>query len=234
VEIYKSFFVNKGVRILVAGYDKASLLMFNDTFGKSGFEVITSTSGEETIKKAIKFMPQIILMDIILHGKDGIETCAELRILKKLKESIIVFYTNRNEDYSQIAAFNAGADDYVIKPVRPNVFRSRINALLKRFHQYNEIQSVKKTIGISIDRERYIVYRDGDEVTLPRKEFELLALLNSSPGKVFTREEISRIVWGYDTQAHNRTIDVHIRKLRQKLGKHFIKTVKGVGYSILS
>ncbi len=227
--------INSSIKLLIADTNKPFLRSFEDMFKESGFDVITSVSGEETIEKALMYLPQIILLDIVLKGKDGIETCSELRTLEKLKKSIIIFYTNSSEDYSQIAAFNAGADDYVVRPVKANVLKSRMHALLKRFNHQNDLlgNKNKTSTGILIDRERYIVFRDGEEVILPRKEFELLALLNSSPRKVFTREEISKVVWGYDTQSHNRTIDVHVRKLRQKLGKRFIKTVKGVGYSVL-
>lgn len=225
--------LNSGIKILIADEDKPSLRSFEETFKKMGFEVFTSFSGEDTLEKASAFLPHIVILDIVLQGKDGIETCAELRSIEKFKKGIIIFYTNRSEDYSQIAAFNAGADDYVVKPVKPNVLKSRILALLKRFSYLDNTSEEKNATGISIDRDRYIVFKDGEEVILPRKEFELLAFLNSYPKKVFTREEISKVVWGYDTQAHNRTIDVHVRKLRQKLGKRYIKTVKGVGYSML-
>lgn len=223
---------SEGIKILITGTEKTETLLFEEVFKKSQYTLITASSADETIEKSKQYLPHIFILDISLPDKDGIELCAELRSKENFQKSIIVFYTRRNEDYSQIAAFNAGADDYILKPAKPNILKSRIGALLKRFN-YSIPAEKKITKGVFIDREQYLVFKDGEEIVLPRKEFELLALLSTSPRKVFTREEISKVVWGYDTQAHNRTIDVHVRKLRQKLGKHYIKTVKGVGYSIV-
>ena len=155
-----------------------------------------------------------------------------LRNEKSLADTLMVFHTERNEDYSQIAAFNAGADDYIIKPVKPRVLVSRLKALLKRHTTYTDASVKKEVSGLTIDRERYLIFRDGEEIVLPRKEFELLALLSTSPRKVFTRKEISQLIWGYEIFSKNRTIDVHIRKLREKLGEKYIKTIKGIGYSL--
>lgn len=164
---------------------------------------------------------------------DGVETCQELRQLPTLQKSLIAFYTARNEDYSQIAGFSAGADDYMIKPVKPNVLLLRIKALLKR-NKPRQLSTVIQSGNIRIDRERYIVFKGNEEIILPRKEFELLALLLTAPRKVFTRQDIYREIWGAEFGDKNRTIDVHVRKLREKIGDQFIKTIKGVGYSFES
>lgn len=166
---------------------------------------------------------------------DGIETCRELRSIDSLKDVIITFLTARGEDYSQIAGLDAGADDYITKPIKPRVLISRVQALLRRYHPTGKVskQSNANVIqlgDIIIDREAYLIKQDGKEILLPKKEFELLALLASKPGKVFTRDEILKTVWGDDVVVGDRTIDVHVRKLREKLGEEYIKTVKGVGY----
>jgi two-component system alkaline phosphatase synthesis response regulator PhoP len=195
-----------------------------------GFSVLTSSDSREAIQMAIVNQPELVLVDLLMPDLDGIDICLELRKKPELKNSLIVFHTERNEDYSQIAAFNAGADDYIIKPIKARVLISRLTALLKRHHGGNK--KVKTETGLQVDRERYLIFKDGEEIVLPRKEFELLALLIASPRKVFTRKEISSMVWGYEVFTKNRTIDVHIRKLREKLGEKYIKTIKGIGYSI--
>jgi two-component system alkaline phosphatase synthesis response regulator PhoP len=159
---------------------------------------------------------------------DGVEVCAEFRNSEILKDTLIAFFTSRNEDYSQIASFNAGADDYILKPCKPAVFQSRIRALLRRFRTRPD--SSASSHGIAIDRERYMLKKGAEDILLPRKEFELISLLLSSPRKVFTRKEIYTTVWGGDMELSNRTIDVHIRKLREKIGEEHITTVKGIGY----
>jgi|SRR3954462_7829987 len=195
-----------------------------------GFVVLTCSNSKEAIQLAVENTPELILVDLLMPEMDGIDICIELRKKSELKNSLIVFHTERNEDYSQIAAFNAGADDYIIKPIKARVLISRLNALLKRHSAYNK--KAKIETGLQVDRERYLIFKDGEEIILPRKEFELLALLIASPRKVFTRKEISSMVWGYEVFTKNRTIDVHIRKLREKLGENYIKTIKGIGYSI--
>jgi two-component system, OmpR family, alkaline phosphatase synthesis response regulator PhoP len=195
-----------------------------------GFSVMTCSNSREAIQLAITNAPELVLVDLLMPEMDGIDICIELRKKPELKNSLIVFHTERNEDYSQIAAFNAGADDYIIKPIKARVLISRLNALLKRHSAHNK--KAKIETGLQVDRERYVIFKDGEEIILPRKEFELLALLIASPKKVFTRKEISSMVWGYEVFTKNRTIDVHIRKLREKLGENYIKTVKGIGYSI--
>jgi two-component system alkaline phosphatase synthesis response regulator PhoP len=196
-----------------------------------GFQVFSSSNSREAIQIAKEQHPHLILLDLIMPELDGIDICLELRQDENLKNTLIVFYTATNEDYSQIAAFNAGADDYIIKPVKIRVLVSRLKALLKRHLVYNDSSIKKEVAGLLIDRERYLILKDGEEIILPRKEFELLSLLSTSPRKVFTRKEISQLIWGYEILGRNRTIDVHIRKLREKLGNQYIKTIKGVGYS---
>ena len=201
-----------------------------------GFHVDIAKRGKEAIQLAKKEQHHVIILDVVMPEMDGIETCIELRAIEALKKSVIIFYTARNEDYSQIAGFAAGADDYILKPVRPKVFLARITALLKRYNQpINEAIKMAPSVNykdtIIIDRERYLVLKDGKEVILPRKEFELFSLLFSTPRKVFSRNEISNLVWGYEMVARNRTIDVHVRKLREKIGDRYIRTIKGIGYS---
>jgi two-component system alkaline phosphatase synthesis response regulator PhoP len=196
---------------------------------KEGYHVFTALTGEEGIDVARKETPHLILLDVMMPGIDRIEVCKELRGIPGMDSVIIAFLTARSEDYSHIAGFEAGADDYISKPIKPRVLLSRIKALLRRSNAGTESTSVD--VGkLRIDRESYLVHKEGEEINLPRKEFELLSLLASKPGKVFAREEILNKVWGDDVVVGDRTIDVHIRKLREKLGEEFIRTVKGVGY----
>lgn len=196
---------------------------------KEGYQVFTALTGEEGIEVARKETPHLILLDVMMPGIDGIEVCKELRGIPGMDAVIIAFLTARSEDYSHIAGFEAGADDYISKPIKPRVLLSRIKALLRRSNAGTESTSVD--VGkLRIDRESYLVHKEGEEINLPRKEFELLSLLASKPGKVFAREEILNKVWGDDVVVGDRTIDVHIRKLREKLGEEYIRTVKGVGY----
>lgn len=196
---------------------------------KEGFWVYTAQNGVEAIQIAKKMNPHLIILDLMMPKMDGIETCRELRNIPEFKNTIITFLTARDEDYSQIAGFEVGADDYITKPIKPRVFISRIRALLRRL-ETNETAG-KITVGdIEVDRERYLIIKAGKEISLPRKEFELLNLLISKPGRVFKREEILSKVWGNDTIVGDRTIDVHIRKLREKIGDDYFKTIKGIGY----
>ena len=197
---------------------------------KEGYRVITTTNGREAITLASKERPDLIVLDVMMPDMDGVETCKELRDVPQLKDVVIAFLTARNEDYSQIAGLEAGADDYISKPIKPRVFVSRIKALLRRQKRTVSESDTDPGNGISIDRDRYVIKQDGKEKNLPKKEFELMALLMSNPGKVFTRDEILERVWGDGVVVGDRTIDVHIRKLREKLGSELIKTIKGVGY----
>ncbi len=202
---------------------------------KEGFQVLTANNGQEALKIAEAETPELIILDVMMPGMDGIETCEELKRVPALKNTIVAFLTARGEDYSQIAGFDAGADDYITKPVKPKVLISRAKALLKRYRSEDiaekELENHILNIGdLSIDRERYLVINAGQELVLPKKEFELLELLVSKIEKVFTRDEIYNAVWGDNIIVGDRTIDVHIRKLREKIGQDHIKTIKGVGY----
>jgi two-component system alkaline phosphatase synthesis response regulator PhoP len=208
--------------------DILDLLGFN--LEKEGFEVFTANNGRSGLEIAKQQIPDLILLDVMMPGMDGMETCREIRDDAKLKHVVIAFLTARNEDYSQIAGFDAGADDYIAKPIKPRVLISRVKALLRRNAPNETVEKEVPSHGIVIDKDRYIVIKDGTQLNLPKKEFELLALLCSAPGRVFTRENILTSVWGNDVIVGDRTIDVHIRKLREKLGDENFKTVKGVGY----
>lgn len=197
---------------------------------KEGYTVHTAENGKEAIEKASKTLPHLIILDVMMPKMDGIETCIEIKKNPKLANTLIVFLTARGEDYSQLAGFEAGADDYITKPIKPKIITSRVKALLRR---YKDDEAPKNTVelkDIIIDREKYVVIKDGNEIILPRKEFELLLMLCSKPNKVFTRSEIFTNVWGDDVIVGDRTIDVHIRKIREKIGIENLKTIKGVGY----
>ena len=195
---------------------------------KEGYIVLTATNGKDAIRIAAKEIPHLVILDVMMPGLNGIETCGELRKEPKLKNTLITFLTARNEDYTQVAGFEAGGDDYIQKPIKPKVLMSRVKALLRRTQA--DAAGVVEIGGLEINREKYRVRKGEHEFVLPRKEFELLSLLVSKPGKVFPRAEILDRVWGGDVVVGDRTIDVHIRKLREKLGDDYIKTVKGVGY----
>jgi two-component system, OmpR family, alkaline phosphatase synthesis response regulator PhoP len=199
---------------------------------KEGYEVHTSNNGKDGFAKAIAIRPHLIILDVMMPEMDGIETCKEIRQVPELNNTLVIFLTARGEDYSQIAGFEAGADDFVTKPVKPRVLVTRIKALLRR-HKEAQSENAAPVIEpgeFSIDREKYMVIKEGKQYQLPRKEFELLSLLVSKPNKVFTREEILARVWGEDVIVGDRTIDVHVRKIRERLGSLNIRTIKGVGY----
>ena len=217
-------------RILVVDDEPDILELVQYNLEKEGFSVFTANNGKEAIKIAEQVTPDLILLDVMMPEMDGMETCIEMRKNSTLEGTLIAFLTARGEDYSQIAGFDAGADDYITKPIKPRVLISRMNALLRRGSRNASVPSVFQGKDLSIDRERYIVTSKGVELNLPKKEFELLSLLVSQPGKVFTRSTILMEVWGSDVVVGDRTIDVHIRKLREKLGDHHFRTVKGVGY----
>lgn len=216
-------------KILIVDDEPDILEFISYNLKKEGYEVYANNNGKEAIATAKKVLPHLIILDVMMPDLDGIETCRLIREDDTLKNSIIAFLTARNEDYSQIAGFEAGADDYINKPIKPRVLISRIQALLRRYSGDSAMVEVELA-GLVINREKYLVTKDGKEFNLPRKEFELLALLTSKPGKVFTRDDILKQVWGGQVVVGDRTIDVHIRKLREKFGEECIKTVKGVGY----
>jgi two-component system, OmpR family, alkaline phosphatase synthesis response regulator PhoP len=223
----------EGYRILIVDDEPDVREFLSYNLSREGYEVLTATNGREAVEKAILKSPHLILMDVMMPGIDGIEACNEIRGISSLRNTVICFLTARGEDYSQIAGFEAGGDDYIVKPVRPKVLAHRIKALLKRSQLQTEaLPTAILSPGGSIilDRERYLIIIDGKDLTVPKKEFELLALLMSKPGRVFSRDEIFTGIWGNDVIVGERTIDVHIRKLRERLGENYIHTLKGVGY----
>jgi len=197
---------------------------------KEGFKVVTSLNGRDAIKLAKAEIPNLILLDLMMPEMDGIETCQELKRFQELKDTIIVFFTARSEDFTQILGLDAGADDYITKPIKPSLLISKVNSLLRRIPVQDEDSKVFEAGDITIDRERYLITIDGNEIQLARKEFELLSILAAKPGKVFSRDDILMRVWDEDVVVGERTIDVHIRKIREKTGTDHIKTIKGVGY----
>lgn len=210
--------------------DEPDILEFvSYNLSKEGYNVFTSSNGKDAIDIAIKEKPDLIILDVMMPDLDGIETCRVIRETPELKSTLIAFLTARNEDYSQIAGFDAGADDYINKPIKPRVLVSRIKALLRRSLGIADIKTLDMD-GFAIDKDKYQISKDGEIINLPKKEFELIALLTGKPGKVFTREEILKTIWGDDVVVGDRTIDVHIRKLREKVGDKYIRTIKGVGY----
>ena len=223
--------ISENYKILLVDDEPDILEFLGYNLKKEGYTVYIANNGKEAITIAKKEIPHLVIIDVMMPDMDGIETCREIRSLHELKHVMIAFLTARNEDYSQIAGFEVGADDYINKPIKPRVLISRIKALLRRQTTGTNDATEKVDLGnLKIDRERYIVVKDKEEINLPKKEFELLALLASKPGKVFTRDVILDRVWGADVVVGDRTIDVHIRKLREKLGENYIKTVKGIGY----
>ncbi|MFA6949823.1 MAG: response regulator transcription factor [Lentimicrobiaceae bacterium] len=208
--------------------DVLEFLSYN--LNKEGYYVLKAHNGREALELLKTEHPHLIILDVMMPGIDGIETCREIRAKPVFKDVIIVFLTARGEDYSQIAGFDAGADDYITKPIKPRILTSRVKALLRRT-KFDTSQGNSSVINdIIIDKERYLIIKDHQEIVLPRKEFELLELLTSKPNKVFTREEIYTRVWGTDVIVGDRTIDVHVRRIREKIGIENIKTIKGVGY----
>ncbi|MFM6975407.1 MAG: response regulator transcription factor [Sphingobacteriaceae bacterium] len=210
--------------------DIRELIEFN--LAKEGYQVLTAANGQEAIAEAKMHKPDLILLDVMMPKMDGIEACRQMRAMPEFKSTFMVFLTARNEEYSEIAGFNAGADDYIAKPIKPRALVSRINAILRRNGQQPEqVANVKLEIAdLVIDKDAFLVYKHGEKIVLAKKEFELLYLLASRPGKVFTREQILKSIWEESVIVTNRTIDVHIRKLREKLGESYVGTVKGVGY----
>jgi len=222
--------MNKKRKILLVDDEPDILELIQFNLEKEGFDTKLANNGREAIEVAKIWIPELILLDVMMPEMDGIEACIEMRKIDSLKGVIIAFLTARGEDYSQIAGFDAGADDFITKPIKPRVLVSRVKALLRRAGKSDEVQDDKEIGGLIVDRDRYIVSKDGEDLVLPKKEFELLSLLLERPGKVFTRDIIMNSVWGNDVVVGDRTIDVHIRKLREKIGQDKIITVKGVGY----
>jgi two-component system alkaline phosphatase synthesis response regulator PhoP len=223
----------KDIRILLVDDEPDVIEIIKYNLEQEGYNVKTASNGNEALKKARKKTPHLIIMDVMMPETDGIEACEQLRKDPIFNDTIIMFLTARGEDYSYVAAFDAGADDYVTKPIKPKIIVSKVKALLRRLRKAEENQEKLQFGKLIIDREQYEVTHKGKTISLPRKEFELLYLLASMPEKVVKREKIMEIVWGSEVVVGDRTIDVHIRKLREKVGDKYFKTVKGVGYKFV-
>jgi len=223
----------KDTRILLVDDEPDILEIIGYNLSAEGYQIFSAENGIKAISKAKKHLPHLIILDVMMPEMDGIEACEKLRTIPELSETIITFLTARGEDYSQVAGFEAGADDYITKPIKPKVLVSKVKALLRRFKEEDSSDSNINVGDLVINREEYKIVQGKEELILPRKEFELLALLASKPGKVFKRDEILDRVWGNEVVVGGRTIDVHIRKLREKIGDEKFKTVKGVGYKFV-
>ena len=221
---------NLSTKVLIVDDDPEIIEILNYNLINSGFITKSASNGLEAIKKAKKFIPDIILLDVMMPEMDGIEACIKIREIKTLTNTRIIFLSARGEDFTQIAAFDAGADDYISKPVKPKILLKKISSIARRLDRNKNRSGILDLGEIIINRESYLVTINKVEKNLPRKEFELLYLLATKPGKLFTREEIMLKVWGTEILVGDRTIDVHIRKLRKKIGEKYIKTTKGVGY----
>mgnify|MGYP006163559667 FL=1 len=222
----------KEIKILLVDDEQDILEIVGYNLAQEGYQIVTAINGKEAVLKAKKELPHLIIMDVMMPEMDGIEACEHIRKIPELSNVIVAFLTARSEDYSQVAGFEAGADDYIAKPIKPKVLVSKVKALLRRLKE-DEAKSDVLTVGnIEVNREEYKIIQGGKEIVLPRKEFELFYLLASKPGKVFKREEILDKVWGNEVVVGGRTIDVHIRKLREKIGDDLFKTIKGVGYKL--
>ncbi|WP_017258246.1 response regulator transcription factor [Pedobacter arcticus] len=218
-------------KILIVDDEPDILELIAYSLKKAGYTIFTAKNGKEAVQEAKKCLPDLIILDVMMPKMDGIEACRVLRTMPEFKNTFMVFLTARSEEYSEIAGFNVGADDYIAKPIKPRALLSRINAILRRNLQAEEVTETKLEISnLVIDREAFLVFQDGNKIVLAKKEFELLYLLASKPGKVYTREAILSSIWEDSVVVTNRTIDVHIRKLREKLGNDYVTTVKGVGY----
>ena len=216
------------MKILLVDDEKDILEFLKYNLEKEGYNVLTADNGKKALEIAKRVLPDLIILDVMMPEMDGISTCIEIKKYPKLNEALILFLTARSEEYSELAGFDAGADDYIAKPIKPKLLIRRIKALLKR-NKKNDTRNNIKISDLEIEKERHLLLYKGQEVYLARKEFNLLYYLMTVPGKVFTRQEILSEIWG-DTFINDRTIDVHIRRIREKIGDHFIKTIKGVGY----
>ena len=221
------------IKILVVDDDPDIIEILRYNLSLAGYQVKSAFNGKEAVKKAKLFLPEIILLDIMMPEMDGIKACTQIKSLPSLKKTMIIFLSARSEDFTQIAAFDAGGDDYISKPVKPKILLSKIRSVVKRIHSSVNENTRIELGNIVIDRNEYLVKIDNNNIKLPRKEFELFFLLASKPRKVFTRDEIMSKVWGINVVVGDRTIDVHIRKLREKIGDLRFKTVKGVGYKFV-
>ena len=221
---------NKNTKILLVDDEPDILEIVGYNLAQEGYQIFTVSNGKEAITKAKKESRELIIMDVMMPEMDGMEACENIRKIPELSNVIITFLTARSEDYSQVAGFDVGADDYITKPIKPKLLVSKVKALLRRLGESEQDSETLNVGGIEINREEYKIVMNGLEIALPRKEFELFYLLASKPGKVFKRDEILDKVWGNEVVVGGRTIDVHIRKLREKIGEELFKTIKGVGY----
>jgi len=220
----------KDIKILLVDDEPDILEIVGYNLTQEGYQVFTAENGKEAVQKAKKHTPDLIIMDVMMPEMDGMEACEIIRKIPELSQTVITFLTARSEDYSLVAGFDAGADDYITKPIKPKVLVSKVKALLRRLKDEDALTENINVGDIVINREEYKIVKEGEEIVLPRKEFELFYLLASKPGRVFKREEILDKVWGNEVVVGGRTIDVHIRKLREKIGEELFKTIKGVGY----
>jgi two-component system alkaline phosphatase synthesis response regulator PhoP len=217
-------------KILVVDDEKDILEILKYNMENEGYQIETSLHGKNALEIADVFVPDVVLLDIMMPGMDGVETCRLMRQNSKLVDTHIIFLTARAEEYSEVAAFEVGADDYITKPIKPRALLSRIKSLYRRAKKRNNVEPVVEIGSLKIDRSSYMVTQNGKQITLPKKEFELLFFLARHPNKVYNREELLNKVWGTDVYVLARTVDVHIRKVREKIGENYISTVKGVGY----
>jgi two-component system alkaline phosphatase synthesis response regulator PhoP len=225
--------MNKKYKILVADDDLDILEIIKFNLERSGFDVIVTNKSTETYEMALKYKPDLILHDIMMPDMDGYQVCRKIKKSEVLKSIPFVFLTARNEEYSEVQGFDVGAEDYIAKPIKPAALSTRLKAIIKRNSKEDEQPNLN--IGIfNIDREGYVVYKNGEEIQLPKKEFELLYALASTPGKVFSRDDILNRIWGNEVYVGERTVDVHIRKIREKIGEDYITTIKGVGYKFVA
>lgn len=217
-------------KVLVVDDEEPILDLLKYNLEKAGFEVQTASDGLKAVEIAKRFFPEMVLLDIMMPGIDGVETCRRIREIPELQKAFVIFLTARSEEYSEVAAFDVGADDYITKPIKPRALLSRIQAVFRRDTKHAQPSAIIEVDGLRIDRTSYTVTVNGKETSLPKKEFELLYFLAQNPNKVLSREDLLRHIWGTDVYVVARTVDVHIRKVREKIGEDFITTVKGVGY----
>lgn len=218
------------IKILIADDEPDILEFVKYNLEKEGYQVFTAENGNDALQIAQTNLPHLIILDIMMPELDGMQTCKALRNDARFSETLIIFLTARNEEFTQVVALDLGADDYIAKPIRPRLLVSKVKSLLRRYTTDEPEQEIQRIADLEIDREKFMVRRGNETIDLPKKEFNLLYLLASKPGKVFGREEILARIWGDDVIVNDRTIDVHIRKIREKLGEHYIKTIKGIGY----
>ena len=218
------------IKVLVVDDEPNIVEILKYNLQKEGYEVATAEDGHKAVKTAIKFQPDVILLDIMMPNQDGVETCLQIRQIPELKHAFIIFLTARLEEYSEVAAFDVGADDYITKPIKPRALMSRIVALFRRDSKKEQEKGQIKIRDLNVDRSSYTIDKAGKTITLPKKEFELLYFLANNPNVVYSRDELLHNIWGSDVFVLARTVDVHIRKVREKIGEEYITTVKGVGY----